>query len=111
MRVQLPEAWQCLIITLALGLLGRTRVIPVVVAIRITPLVQTHIPLVFQGLLRYGLARLTVLTWLRGLLGDDLLGSLIWCITYFLFVKALNEAVGTGIRVDPKLLEVAPSQA
>jgi len=109
-RVQLPEAWQCLIIALALGLLGRTSVIPVVVAIRITPLIQAHIPLIFQGLLRDGLATLPVLAWLRGLLGNDLEGPLIGDFTYFLFVKALNKAVRTGIGVDPKLLEVAPAQ-
>ena len=110
MRVQLPEAGQCLIITLALGFLGRTSVIPVVVAVRITPLIQAHIPLIFQRLLRDGLATLPVLTWLRGLLGDDLEGLLKGDFAYFLFVKALNKAIRAGIGVDPELLEVAPAQ-
>ena len=110
MRVQLPEAGQCLIITLALGLLGRTSVIPVVVAIRITPLIQAHIPLIFQGLLWDRLATLPVLTWLLGLLGDDLFGVLKGDFAYFLFVKALDKAIRAGIGVDTKLLEVAPAQ-
>ena len=110
MRVQLPEAGQSLIITLAFCLLRRTCVIPVVVTIRITPLIQAYIPLIFQGLLRDGLSTLAVLASIRGLLGDDLGGILIWRFSYFLFVKALYKAVRAGIGVDPKLLEVAPAQ-
>jgi hypothetical protein len=56
------------------------------------------------------LATLPVLTWLLGLLGDDLFGVLKGDFAYFLFVKALDKAIRAGIGVDTKLLEVAPAQ-